>query len=482
MHFTSTDGVATLPGDYTFTAGDAGSHTFASGVTLGTLGAQTVTATDTATASIAGSQTVTVQPVPPTRLVVTGLADPSAPGAAQDLTVIAQDGAGNTATTYTGTIDLTSSDGLATLPGAYTFTAADSGTHTFAAGVVLRTGGSQDVTATHTATAGITGSQTVTVDDTLYVATGGSDGTPAARRLRCETIDAAVAMTASLSGVLTVQVAEGSYNEGVDGVAVVDGVTISGGYAPDWTQTGGATTIVGLVGSVLADGDTGVSLDHLALAPTAAGNPGSSVYGLRAINGSSVAISNVTITTPNATGGLAGAPGRSGFAGQPGQPGQGANDDCSDPAGLGGPGGTLFVSGGKGGDTDCGGRAPGDAGSGGGGGRQGSPGGCCSGFDGGTGGPGFPGSPGSSGLGGPANPSLADVTWLGHDGNDGAAGGPGGGGGGGGAGGTFDCGFFCFAHPGGGGGGAAAAARAARAATAAGPAAAPSASTCRRPR
>ena len=69
------------PGDYTFTAADAGFHTFASGVTLGTPGSQTVTATDTATASIAGSQTVNVEPGEATHLVVTGLADPSAPGA-----------------------------------------------------------------------------------------------------------------------------------------------------------------------------------------------------------------------------------------------------------------------------------------------------------------------------------------------------------------------------------------------------------------
>jgi hypothetical protein len=53
VHFTSTDGSATLPADYTFTAADHGSHTFS--VTFGSDGAQTVTATDTADASITGS-------------------------------------------------------------------------------------------------------------------------------------------------------------------------------------------------------------------------------------------------------------------------------------------------------------------------------------------------------------------------------------------------------------------------------------------
>src|SRR5262249_21905522 len=48
VHFTSSDGQAVLPADYTFTATDAGTHTFSGGVTLKTAGSQTVTATDTA--------------------------------------------------------------------------------------------------------------------------------------------------------------------------------------------------------------------------------------------------------------------------------------------------------------------------------------------------------------------------------------------------------------------------------------------------
>jgi len=61
VHFTSTDGSATLPTDYTFVAGDNGTHTFTNGVTFATAAAsQTVTATDTVTGTIAGAQTVTV--------------------------------------------------------------------------------------------------------------------------------------------------------------------------------------------------------------------------------------------------------------------------------------------------------------------------------------------------------------------------------------------------------------------------------------
>ena len=63
VHFTSSDGAVgvILPGDYTFTGGDAGVHTFSSAVTLVTTGGQTVTATDKNTGSIHGtSGTITV--------------------------------------------------------------------------------------------------------------------------------------------------------------------------------------------------------------------------------------------------------------------------------------------------------------------------------------------------------------------------------------------------------------------------------------
>ena len=52
VHFTSSDGQASLPADYTFIAGDAGVHTFTRHAEDG--GHQTVTATDTVTGSITG--------------------------------------------------------------------------------------------------------------------------------------------------------------------------------------------------------------------------------------------------------------------------------------------------------------------------------------------------------------------------------------------------------------------------------------------
>jgi hypothetical protein len=57
-----TDPAVVLPADYTFTAADAGVHTFTGGVTLSTPGAQTITATDTASGI---TRTVTVTVVAP---------------------------------------------------------------------------------------------------------------------------------------------------------------------------------------------------------------------------------------------------------------------------------------------------------------------------------------------------------------------------------------------------------------------------------
>ncbi|HVC98929.1 MAG TPA: hypothetical protein VND64_35015 [Pirellulales bacterium] len=65
VHFTSGDSAATLPADYTFTAGDHGYHLFQ--VTFATAGSETLTVTDTAASSLAGTITVNVQtPLPPT--------------------------------------------------------------------------------------------------------------------------------------------------------------------------------------------------------------------------------------------------------------------------------------------------------------------------------------------------------------------------------------------------------------------------------
>jgi len=93
---------------------------------------------------------------------MTGLANAAA-GTAQTVTVTARDSAGAVVSSYTGTVTFTSSDKQATLPANYTFVTADTGVHSFPAGVLLKTAGSQTVTATDTAMGSLTGSQTATV-------------------------------------------------------------------------------------------------------------------------------------------------------------------------------------------------------------------------------------------------------------------------------------------------------------------------------
>jgi hypothetical protein len=121
-------------------------------VTLNTTGTQTVTATDTVTTSITGtSGGIVVGPHPATHFVVTAPSTASA-GVGFNVTVMAKDASGNTATGYTGTVHFTSTDSTAMLPADATLT---NGTGTF--NVVLKKTGSQTVTATDTATSTITG-------------------------------------------------------------------------------------------------------------------------------------------------------------------------------------------------------------------------------------------------------------------------------------------------------------------------------------
>ncbi len=156
VHFTSSDPAAALPADYTFTAADAGRHTFS--VTLKTVGTRTVTATDKTTASITGTQSaIVVNPGSASRLVLSGLPSPYSGGVPRTLTVKALDPYGNIARGYRGAVHFTSTDPYALLPADYTFTAADNGTHAFS--LTLKNYGTQSVTATDKANASIKGTQ-----------------------------------------------------------------------------------------------------------------------------------------------------------------------------------------------------------------------------------------------------------------------------------------------------------------------------------
>jgi hypothetical protein len=158
VHFTSSDAKAKLPAEYTFIAADAGTHVFS--VTLKTAGTQSVIATDTLTASIKGSQAgIVVNAAALSKLVVSGLTTPRTAGTAGNIRVTATDAYGNRVSSYRGTVHFTSSDPQAKLPANYKFTATDNGTHVFSGTVILKTAGTQSVTATDTLTKTIKGSQ-----------------------------------------------------------------------------------------------------------------------------------------------------------------------------------------------------------------------------------------------------------------------------------------------------------------------------------
>jgi phospholipase C len=107
-----------------------------------------------------------------TRFLVSAPAE-VASGSPFTLNVAALDDGGRTATSYSGTVRFTSSDGAALLPADYTFTAngGDNGVHSFT-GVALRTTGSQSIAATDAASATITGSAAVAVAPPSAAAAG----------------------------------------------------------------------------------------------------------------------------------------------------------------------------------------------------------------------------------------------------------------------------------------------------------------------
>ncbi len=165
--FSSTDGQATLPANYTFTAADAGVHTFSNGVVLRTAGSQMVTARDTITVTITGGAGTTVVPGVLDHFHVLSSAGTITAGTLFDFTVTAQDGFNNTVSGYGGTVSFSSGDTHgATLPDAYTFTTGtggDNGTHTFTGGATLYTAGSWDITATDASNPAVAGSALVSV-------------------------------------------------------------------------------------------------------------------------------------------------------------------------------------------------------------------------------------------------------------------------------------------------------------------------------
>jgi hypothetical protein len=138
---------------YTFTVADAGVHTLPNGGMLIRAGVQTLSATSPLLPT--ASTTVTITPASAAKFQVTGPATATAGDPTSTITVTALDAFNNFAPSAGNTVHFTSTDAQAGLPADYTFTAADTGVHSFTA--TLRTSGTQTVTATDTVNANASG-------------------------------------------------------------------------------------------------------------------------------------------------------------------------------------------------------------------------------------------------------------------------------------------------------------------------------------
>ncbi|HEV3344421.1 MAG TPA: DUF4214 domain-containing protein [Pirellulales bacterium] len=173
IHFASAD-TTQLPSNYTFSTGsggDNGSHSFARQVVFDHLGSVTVQATDVATSSIAGSETVTAGPGPAARFVITGAPATVQPFKSLVFTVTAQDALGATATGYSGRVTFSSTDGAASLGPPFGFPVNVTQNFVATDNLNLATTGVQTLKVTDQSNPSITGSTTITVAGPPFPAT-----------------------------------------------------------------------------------------------------------------------------------------------------------------------------------------------------------------------------------------------------------------------------------------------------------------------
>jgi hypothetical protein len=148
VHFTSSDGAASLPANSTLTSGTG---TFSA--TFNTTGSQSITAADTVQTTVTGVGSSVVSGAAPV-LTSFAVVAPSAStvGVPFNVTVTARDQFGATFSSYAGTVHFTSTDGAAVLPANSTLTA---GTRTFSA--TFNTVGNQNISVNDTVQTSITG-------------------------------------------------------------------------------------------------------------------------------------------------------------------------------------------------------------------------------------------------------------------------------------------------------------------------------------
>ncbi len=304
------------------------------------------------------------------------------------------------------------------------------------------------------------------VERAIFVAPGGQDNAAGTRAAPVRTITKGI-QKATQGGKDHVYVAAGTY---AGQIALVDGVSIYGGYSSDgqWVRnlslhetivTNDAVDDSGHIRVVMANGLTKPTvLSGLTVKAGNNPNPGGSSYGvwLRKVTQAMV-LNRLNVTAGNGGAGLGGGHGGKGDDGAVGQPGGSVitcDCNCNEFNTYGGKGGAIGAStcssgvgnGGKGADGACG-SDSGKAGSP-------SPDGTAGGSAGSKGSDGASGAAGVHGAGGGAGGSVnADGLWIGEAGEPGTAGKDGHGGGGGGSGGGNSGGIFCASWGAGGGGG-----------------------------
>jgi uncharacterized protein DUF1565 len=127
----------------------------------------------------------------------------------------------------------------------------------------------------------------------IYVSPSGNDANPGTKSKPMRQIQAAVDAAAAQHRRY-VRAAGGTYTH----VTLRSGVWIYGGYDPaGWTRRNGVVALIaGAPEGVLADGVRDVTLKLLRIHGDATAAPGSSAYGIRAVNGSRLDLRSVIVT------------------------------------------------------------------------------------------------------------------------------------------------------------------------------------------
>ncbi len=168
MAFQSTDPIAALPVNYTFTAADAGVHTFIAA--LKRAGTQSITVADTAVPTLTSTDSgIVVSPAAVTQLAISGPTSITK-GVGFKITVSAEDAFGNVNPGYRGTVHLSSTDATGGTQN-FTFSNNDNGVHIFS--YTFNALGFQTIMVTDTTTNSIFGSITI---DVLAQTSGGGGG------------------------------------------------------------------------------------------------------------------------------------------------------------------------------------------------------------------------------------------------------------------------------------------------------------------